>query len=177
MKKLLIAGLSVLFALGALTTGVVFAQSTPPTATPTAVGNGFGMHGNRGNGLIHDYVEQALALKLGLTEAQVEDALTAGKTMAQLALDHGIAEADVPALLSEVHKAALDKAVADGVLTQAQADLMFQRMTAHGFDPANCPMSGQQPADGTGFRGGRGRMMGGGMMGGRGNWAQPTATP
>ena len=173
MKKLLIAGLSVLLALGALTTGVVFAQASQPTATPTAVGNGFGMRGNRGGGPIHDYVEQALALKLGLTQAQVEDALTTGKTMYQLALDNGIAEANVPALLSEVHKTAFDKAVADGVLTQAQADLMLQRMTANGFDPANCPMDGQQPADGTGFRGGRG----GGMMGGRGNLAQPTATP
>lgn len=152
MKKLLIAGLVVAIALGALVTGVVFAQSSQPTQTPlTTTGYGRGI-----NGPIHDYVEQALALKLSLTENQIEQALAAGKTMYQVALDNGIAEAEIPALLSAVHKTALDKAVADGVLTQAQADLMFQRMTANGFGPTNCPRGGQHPADGTGFRGGRG---------------------
>ena len=174
MKKLLIAGLVVVIALGVLVTGVVFAQGPQPTQTPlTTAGYGPGMNGNRGNGPIHDYVEQALAQKLGLTEDQIEQALTAGKTMYQVALDNGVAEAEIPALLSEVHKTAFDKAVADGVLTQAQADLMFQRMTANGFGPANCPMGGQHPADGTGFHGGRG----GGKMGGPGNQPQPTATP
>ena len=172
MKNLLIAGM-VVFAVGALATGVVFAKSLQPVQTSLMSGYGPGSQGNGGNGPIRDYVEQALAQKLGLTEAQVEQALASGKTMHQLALDNGIAEADIPALLSEVHKTALAKAVTDGVLTQAQADLMLQRMTANGFNPANCPMGGQPPANGTDFRAGGG----GGMMGGRGNRLQPTATP
>jgi hypothetical protein len=172
MKNLLIAGL-VVFAVGALATGVVFAQSLQPVQTSATSGYGPGPQGMGGNGPMHDYVEQALAQKLGLTEAQVEQALAGGKTMYQVALDNGIAEAQIPALLSDVHKTALAKAVTDGVLTQAQADVMLQRMTASGFGPANCPMGGQRPANGTGVRGGRG----GGMMGGRGNRLQPTATP
>ena len=46
---------------------------------------------------MHDYVEEALAAKLGITEEDVEDALASGKTMYQIALDNGVKEADVAA--------------------------------------------------------------------------------
>ncbi|GAB4401695.1 MAG: hypothetical protein OHK0031_19680 [Anaerolineales bacterium] len=130
------------------------------------------MGGRGGYGPIHDYVEQALGEKLGLTEAQVEEQLSAGKTMAQIATDNGIADADLSAFLTDVHTAAFDKAVAAGVLTREQADLMLQNMSANGFDPANCPMNGVRPQDGSGYRGGRGH---GNMMGGWGQ--QPAVTP
>lgn len=131
--------------------GVVFAQGTNPPA------NGYGMMGGFGYGPMHDYVEQALADKLGLTKAEVEAQLTSGKTMYQIALDAGIAEADVPALLQEVHKTAFDKAVADGVITREQADFMLQRMSQYGFNYGNCPMQ-NGTANGYGY--GRGGMMG-----------------
>ncbi len=168
MKKTLLIVALVLAALAVFSVGVVFAQSTQPL-TPFAQGYGPGMMGGRGGrggmmggangqyGPMHDYVEEALADKLGLTEAQIEEQLTAGKTMYQIAVDAGTAEADVPALLSEVHKTAFDKAVAAGVMTQQQADFMFQRMSQNGFGE-NCPMG---DADGQGFGPGRGGMMGG----------------
>ncbi len=116
---------------------------------------------------MHNYVEQALGAKLGLTEAQIETEQAAGKSFSQIALDHGIAQADLTTVLTEVHKTAFAQAVKDGVLTQAQADAMLTQMTAQGFDFANCPMGGDRPQDGTGYRGGgRGH---GGMMGG---WGQ-----
>jgi hypothetical protein len=122
---------------------------------------------------MHDYVEEALADKLGITEADVESALASGRTMCQIALDNGVKEADAPALLTEVHKTAFDKAVADGVITREQAGFMLQRMTANGYGFGNCPM---QNGQGGGY--GRGNGYGGGMMGGR--WQQqvpPTAQP
>jgi hypothetical protein len=132
------------------------------------------MGGNGGYGPMHDYVEQALADKLGITEKDVEDALASGKTMYQIALDNGVKEADVPALLTEVHKTAFDKAVADGVITRAQADLMLQRMTANGFNFDNCSLGNGQ---GGGY--GQGNGFGRGMMGGGGRWGQqpPTTQP
>ena len=161
-KTILIVGLVVL-ALGVLGVGAVFAQGvTPP------VGRGFMMGG--GYGAMHDYVEQALADKLGITEKAVEDALASGKTMYQIALDNGVKEADVAALLTAVHTTAFDKAVADGVLTREQADFMLQRMTANGFNSGNCPMLNGQ--GGQYGRGGNGNGMmgnGQGMMGG-GRW-------
>jgi len=147
-KTLLIVALAVL-ALGALGVGVVAAQGQ----NPPVPGFGYGMMGN-GYGWMHDYVEQALAAKLGLTEEQVEDALASGKTMYQIALDNGIAEADLPAFLTGVHQAAFDKAVADGVLSQEQADWMLQHMQGaygNGYGFGNCPMGGARPQDGTGY--------------------------
>ncbi len=167
-KTILIVALAVL-ALGALGVGVVFAQDgNLPTYGPGMMGGGYGW--------MHDYVEQALADKLGLTEAQVEDQLAAGKSMYQIALDNGIAEDQVASFLTKVHTAAFDKAVADGVITREQADLMLQRMQANGFNYGNCPMhNGQTGQAGQGYgpgmmqnwrggQGGRGGMMGGGWQ-------------
>jgi len=164
-KTILIVGLVVL-ALGVLGVGAVFAQGTTPP-----VGRG-GMMGG-GYGVMHDYVEEALASKLGITEKDVEDALASGKTMYQIVLDNGVKEADVAALLTEVHTTAFDKAVADGVITRAQADFMLQRMKANGFNSGNCPMQNGQ--GGQVGRRGQGMMNGQGMMGG-GRWQQQVPT-
>ncbi len=174
-KTILIIGLVVL-ALGVFGAGVAFAQDEQPP-----VGRG-PMMGGGGYGPMHDYVEEALADKLGITEEDVESALASGTTMYQIVLDNGIAEADVPALLTEVHTAAFDKAVADGIITREQADFMLQRMTANGYGFGNCPMqNGQGYGRGNGF--GRGfnnnGQYGPGMMGG-GRWQQqvpPTTQP
>jgi hypothetical protein len=177
MKKILVVVSVVVVALVIFGAGFVFSQyqSVSASSLPQGYGPGGGMMGGGrgGYGPIHDYVEQALAAKLGLTEAQVEEQLAAGKSMYQIVLDKGIAEADAPALLTEVHKTAFAKVVADGVLTQAQADTMLQRMSADGFNFANCPMGGARPQDGTGYGSG-GRRGNGGMMGGWGQ--QPAAT-
>jgi hypothetical protein len=174
MKKILIVVAVAVVALVIFGTGFLFSQYQFVSAAglPQGFGPGGGMMGGRGTyGPMHDYVEQALASKLGLTEAQVEAQLAAGKSMYQIVLDQGIVAADVPALLTEVHKTAFDKAVAEGALTQAQADAILGRISANGFDPANCPMDGARPQDGTGFRGGR---RGPGGMGG---WGQQPVAP
>ena len=164
-KTLLIVGLLVL-ALGVFGVGVVLAQGTQPP-----VGRG-------GYGPMHDYVEEALAAKLGITEKAVEDALASGKTMYQIALDNGVKQADVASFLTEVHTAAFDKAVADGVITREQADLMLQRMQSmwqNTNGTGTCPMYGSQsgqtnqtygPGMMQNWRGGQGGR--GGMMGGWG---------
>ena len=165
MKKtiLIVALVAVVaVALGVFGVGAALAQDAQPP-----VGRG-GMMGG-GYGPMHDYVEEALADKLGITEKDVEDALASGKTMYQIALDNGVAEADVTALLTEVHTSAFDKAVADGVITREQADFMLQRMTANGFNSGNCPMQ-----NGQGGQYGRGNGNGG-MMGG-GRWQQQLPT-
>jgi hypothetical protein len=179
MKKILLVVSVLAVALVIFGAGFVFSQSQLVSAAglPQGFGPGGGMMGGRGGygGQIHEYVEQALADKLGMTKADLEAQFDSGKSMYQIALDKGTAEADIPALLTEVHKTAFAKAVADGILTQAQADAMLQNMTANGFNPANCPMGGARPQDGTGYRGGRGGP--GGMMGG-GRWNQQvTPTP
>jgi hypothetical protein len=177
MKKILGIVSAVVIAVVIFSAGFVFAQTNVAQAAGLAAGYGpgnmnGGMMGGRGNmGQMHEYVEQALADKLGIAKTDVETAIDGGKTMYQLAIDKGIKEADVNALLSEVHKTAFAKAVADGVMTQAQADLMLQNMTANGF--TGIPMQ-NGAGMGRGARGGgRGQ---GGMMGGW-NQQQSTTTP
>ncbi len=150
MKKTLLIVALLVAALGALGVGVAFAQGGQPP-----VGQG-------GYGWMHDYVEQALAAKLGLTEKQVEDQLAAGKPMYQIALDNGIKQEDLANFMNEVHKDALAKAVKDGAITQQQADWMLQRMQTmyqNGYGPGNCPMH-----NGQGASFGRGRGFGPGMI-------------
>ena len=162
MKKTILIATLVFVALAVLGVGAVFAQGTQPPAQ-----NGYGW--------MHDYVEQALAAKLGLTEAQVEEQLTAGKTMYDIALDHGIKQEDLTTFMNEVHTAAFASAVKDGVMTQEQADWMLQRMQSRGIGTGNCPMhNGQNSSFGAGRGFGPGMMQnrgagyGPGMMSGQG---------
>ncbi len=170
MKKLLVIGSAVLVALVIFGAGFFFAQSNLVSAAglPAGFGPGGMMGGRGGMGQMHEYVEQALADKLGMSKSDVESALLSGKSMHQIALDKGIKEADVTSLLSDVHKTAFAKAVKDGILTQTQADSMLQSLTANGFNFAEGRMHNG------GGRGQRGGGMGGGMMNG---WnQQPAAT-
>ncbi len=156
MKKTLLVTIVVVLALAVLGVGAVFAQGTQP---PVQTG---------GYGWMHDYVEQALASRLGLTEEQIEDQFAAGKTMYQIALDNGVKEADVVTFMNDVHKEAFANAVKDGVMTQEQADWMLQRMQNRGgYGTGNCPMHNGQG----GF--GNGRGFGPGMMQNRGNGYGP----
>jgi len=138
-KTILIVGL-VVAALVVMGVGVAFAQGPAPYT-----GNGPMMQ--NGGGWMHDYVDQALASKLGLTEEQVEDQLTAGKSMYQIALDNGIKQEAITEFMNQVHQDAFAQAVKDGVVTQDQADWMLQRMQSRGgYGTGNCPMQNGQGA-------------------------------
>jgi hypothetical protein len=171
-KTILIVGL-VVAALVVLGVGVAFAQGPAPYT-------GGGMMGGNGGGWMHNYVEQALAAKLGLTEEQVEDQLAAGKSMYQIALDNGIKQEAITEFMNQVHKDAFAQAVKDGVVTQQQADWMLQRMQSRGFGTGNCPMqNGQGGQFNRGGYGPGGMMNGngrGGMMGGFG-WQNQQTNP
>jgi len=156
MKKIILIVALVVLAMGALGVGVALAQDeTPPPA----------------RGWMHEYIEQALAEKLGLTEEQVEEEFAAGKTMYQIALDNGIAEDEIASFLTEVHTAAFDKAVADGVITREQADFMLERMQSrwqNGYGNGTCPMHGGYGPNGQINPNGYGPGFGPGMM--RNGW-------
>ena len=120
--------------------------------------------------VLHDYISAALADQLGLTVEQVEQAFDSGESLYDIALENGILEADLPSFLSIVHTAALEQAVADGVITQQQADRMYQRLERSSFgygegDYDGIP-DGIAPQDGTGYAHGRG-----------GNSSRGTCTP
>jgi hypothetical protein len=114
-------------------------------------GNGYGpgMMGNRGfgvargEGILHDYMISAFADAIGLTVDEVNTRLAGGETLKEIAIAQGTAENKLSDLATQVRKAALDQAVAAGVITQAQADQMLERMNnipGLGFGLDNCPM-------------------------------------
>ena len=142
MKKTILIVALVVLALGAVGVGVVLAQGggQPPYGWMTNM-----MGGNDGYGWMHDYVKQALAAKLGITEADVEKEL-ATKPMYQIALDHGIQQEDLGAFMNEIHKEAFAKAVKDGVMTQQQANWMLQHMQNSFDGNGGCPMLNGQNA-------------------------------
>ena len=152
MKKTLLVVAILVLAFGALSVGVAYAQGgNPPT-------NSYGgmMGGRGGYGPVHTYVVETLAAKLNLSIDTVNTRLAAGETLYEIALSQGIASADLPAFLSEIHKTAFAAAVKDGVMTQAQADSMLQRMTQNGYGTGTCPMGGAGYGYGRGLMGGRG---------------------
>ncbi len=94
-------------------------------------------------GIMRDYMISAFAKDIGLTIDQVNTRLANGETFKKIALSQGKTEADLPALAVQVRKDAIAQALADGVITQTQADRMLERMNnlnSQGFDFWNCPM-------------------------------------
>ncbi len=112
-----------------------------------------GMMGGRGGnfgegyGFMHDYMISAFAKAVGLTVDEVNTRISQGETLTQIANAQGFTGDKLTQLITDVRKAALDQAVADGVITQAQADAMLQMMNTYmgqgfgpGFGGGNCPM-------------------------------------
>jgi hypothetical protein len=134
MKKLFvsIALLAVVvMALG--NTGSVFAQAGTPQAPTQGTQLGF----------LHDEMVTVFAEELGLSVDEINNRLTNGETMAQIAFSTGKSAEDFQTLMSDVRTKAIDLAVKNGTITQEQAEWMKSR--------------------------GNGQMMGNGAGRGRGN--------
>jgi hypothetical protein len=109
-------------------------------------------------GVLHEYMEEAIAEKLGIPLATIEAQFDAGKTLYQIALDNGITQAEFPALMLEIRTKAINAALADGVITQTQADRML-RMAGRGMGSGMMKGGfGAGTCTGTGFPAGRGMM-------------------
>jgi len=179
VKIAVITGVVVL-AFAALGAGFVFAQTSTPTAPwGGGYGPGYGMMGGYGGGMmgngygmmngvdmnamhqwmstsgarsVHTLVWNSLADALKLTPDELNEQLASGKTLIQIAEAQGVSQDQLAAALETSVKAGLDKAVADGVLTQAQADQMLSHMSGNyawmlshmgagagaGFGPGGC---------------------------------------
>jgi hypothetical protein len=112
------------------------------------MGGGWGW-GRHGFSLV-----DATAEATGLTVDEVVTALQEGQTFAQIAEAQGVdPQAIVDVFLAE-RKAALDQAVADGRLTQEQADQMLEQMAEHVSEQLEQPWTPRSFGD---SRTGRGR--------------------
>ena len=143
MKKIMFAVLIVVLALGVFA-GVASAQTI-----------------QQNTDLLHDYMEKALAEKLGVPLATIETQFDAGKTLYQIALDNGITQAALPAFMLQVRTTAINAALSDGVIMQIQAGRMLQSGgLGMGQDMLRGGM-GAGPCGGTGIPVGTGMQRGG----------------
>jgi len=157
MKKFLVISIIALVVLLSLSTvGLALAQTPQPTqpANPQNPTYGPGMMGGwsgRGSGMMgrlgrfgfmmrgllnrsdsnyppmHEYMEEAWAKALGLSHEELEERLANGETMWSIAQAQGITQEKFGELMLQARTEALNKMVADGTLTQEQADLMINR--------------------------------------------------
>jgi hypothetical protein len=110
---------------------------------------------------------------LGMTDDEIHAARLAGQSLVQIAADKGVTEEALVTAILNAKKADLDQAVAEGKLTQAQADLMYQRMQTQVPVMVNQTAVGPMGRGGMmqGFGAGQGQppagMPRGGMMGPR----------
>lgn len=85
-----------------------------------------------GDGPLHTYMINAFAQALGITPTDFEARRDAGQTAYQIAQSLGFSADQIPALLRNARTQALNAAVADGVITQQQADWMKSRAVGMG---------------------------------------------
>lgn len=118
--------------------------------TLEAAGPMGGEHGGRGPG---GRGLATVAETLGMTEAEVKDAISNGQTLAQLAEAKGLTgQALIDALLADV-QTHLDEEVASGEHTQEEADAKLAEVTARITEFVNNTGSGPMGGDRKGGRG------------------------
>lgn len=113
---------------------------------------------------LQDYIDRdaLMAEALGLTVEELTAAREAGTPVWELIADAGLTMPEFMTAMNDAHTAAINQAVADGVITQAQADLILANPM--GFGPG-----------GHGGRGGHGGPGFGGMHGSDGMMPDTTA--
>ncbi len=152
LKNVLFVGIGVVLTLAVLAgVGFAFAQTpTPPNPNfPYGMmggrggmmggyGGGWGgMMGGWGNnsgqttgtyGPMHEYMTKAFAEGLGITDEELDAQLAKGQSMWQVAQAKGLTQTQFYDLMVKSRNAAFKQMVADGLLTQQQADWMSSRM-------------------------------------------------
>ncbi len=130
-----------------------------PLATPMATrlnpagARQYAAAGATGTGVLTPYVREAWAQILGIPVDELNARLNAGETIMSIALAQGINITDFRALQDQVRALAVEQALADGVITQLQADSILNAGQVRG----------QGAGAGSGAQGqGRGQGRGGG---------------
>lgn len=115
----------------ALTVGgfavTVAAEAPSPAGSAQAKAAGTAKHRDHKEGVRWHHLAAAVKA-LGVTPAELRADLKQGMTLHQVADQKGVSEAQFRASLYEQAKPELDKAVADGKITQAQEDRTLDRI-------------------------------------------------
>lgn len=141
MKKstlvLMVVAVAVLAVFGTVTAVSAQGPIQNDTLTQGFGGRGGGMRGigNQGeieNEEVHALMMDAYAEALGIPAAEIDSRLEAGETFSQIALSTGLTFEEFWALKSQVKADVAAEALAQGFITQAEADLMQQAALRQG---------------------------------------------
>lgn len=142
MKKstlvLMLVAVAVLAVFGTVTAVSAQGPIQDDTLTEGYGGRGGGMRGigNRGSEIeneeVHALMMDAYAEALGIPAAEIDSRLEAGETFSQIALSTGLTFEEFWALKSQVKADVAAEALAQGFITQAEADLMQQAALRQG---------------------------------------------
>lgn len=91
-----------------------------------------GMMGGAGQGLLHEYMVKAWAEAFEMKVEDLQARLDQGDTMWTIAQEKGLSQEAFSQLWQEVRAKAIQAAVADGVITQQQADWMLSHQGGRG---------------------------------------------
>jgi uncharacterized protein YidB (DUF937 family) len=93
---------------------------------PGKHGGGFGGFGLRGDGVLQPYVESAVAEILGMTVEELQAAKEDGTRIVDLIEAAGLAPDEFQTAMEAALPGIVEQALADGVITQAQADYLLE---------------------------------------------------
>lgn len=138
MKKLIVSLMVIgVIAATLVTSTVVNAQSGTPQ--PLYGQNGGGRYGYRSNAdmnvendALHDLMMDAYSAELGITVDELNTRLDAGERLSQIALSTGLSIEEFWTLKTSVRSTVAEKALEQGLITQAQADWMQQARQRRG---------------------------------------------
>ncbi|MDZ4169661.1 MAG: hypothetical protein U1E26_08400 [Coriobacteriia bacterium] len=175
VAALMAAALVVGVVAGNVATGVAAPTADTTTGTVTGLGLHLGAVVRDAGGRIADVV----AGLTGLSAEEVHDQREAGASFSAIAKSKGVDSTAVVAKALKIRTEVLEKKVADGTITQDQADAAVTRMTTRVTErveatgePVRGGMGGGQGArDGSGADGGQGKRDGSGAGGGKGQGA------
>lgn len=100
-------------------------------------GRGIGLVAEEGSALFQidqEVVHQELADLLGISVSEMESALDAGETLASLAVKYEVEFEELRSVMDAAHAEELAQAVADGTITQEQADWILDHQSAMGME-------------------------------------------
>ena len=165
MKKNVITALVVTMALGVGATA--YAASTDSAAT-NALGQRLGL-GRITSMRGYDYMTNMLKSKLGLSDKDISEATSSGKTPYELAIEKGMTQESFKTALLEEKSKAIDDAASKGTITKEEAENLKANLNTNIQNCTGSFVQGQ----------GQGRGFGRGMMGngqGRGCTLIPNST-
>lgn len=118
----------------------------------TGTGAGIPVNANINlDGVLSDSINASLAAALGIEPVDLAARLDAGETFSQIALSLGLDPTTISDILVQARTDALDQAVADGLITQDQADWVASRGNqnpAASYEDGICDGTGDCTADG-----------------------------